>query len=410
MTPFVKTHFKRAALCTSAALGFGFALSASALAAETNADVRLMAQNSSANAAIAQAARPSVKPGFEQFAPKAQSKRTRIDYAIWDEALGNVVLDLGPSSRQRASRPQAQTGTRRVRGHKSAYRLEGSRVTFAYMSDEYREGLTLYRQDLESVASQVDITRLSRDEQLSYWLNLHNTAIIEKIALNYPTQRPSNIRIQVDGTKYSLDDAPFLNVRGTKMSLRDIREQIVYANWSDPKVIYGFYRGNIGSPMLPSYAYKASNLDYVLDRNAREFVNALRGFNQTLNHRNVSEIYEETRPYYFPAFDRDLESHLLKYADEAVKPEIQSGKPFRLDRYDDMISDLSGGQRLASSGLASQGQLSVSYETQRLLAEVQRKQEYLRRRNITGKGVGYVIIEDLVPADQQNDQGESGVQ
>jgi hypothetical protein len=403
----VNIHTRKIRLLAGAALSCAILTAASsAFAADTgdNAPI-LMAQNTLQ--VSAQPIRSSTKAGFSQFAPKSQTKRTTINYDMWDAALANVVLDLGPSARRRAGRPQAQTGTRRVTGHKSAYRLEGSRVTFAYMNDEYRESLKAYRLDLEDIANRIDISRLSRDEQLAFWLNFHNAAMIEMIASEYPAKRPQDITVKLNGQKYPLHDAPFITIRGQAMSLRDIREQIVYPNWSDPNVIYGFYLGDIGSPKMANYAYKAGNLDYVLNRNAEEFINSLRGFNMTLNNRNVSEIYEDVRRFYFTNWDTDLQAHLLKYAKEEVEAEILSGKPFRIDQYDDMISDLSGGQRLASSGRATSGQLNMSYETARLLGEVQDKQEYLRRNNVTKKGIGYVIIEDLVPEDQKTTEQSS---
>ncbi len=343
----------------------------------------------------------TVAPEFSRFAPKAQTKTTRLDYSIWDEALANVVVDFGPSLRQRALRPDAIVGSRRFKGHKSPYRLEGSRVTFAYLNDQYREGLTLYRQELEDLASQIDLTRLSRDEQLAYWLNLHNVALIEQIALEYPIDRPGDIKIRIDGKKVKLDEAKFLNVMGQKISLNDIRTQIVYPNWNDPDVMYGFFRGNIGSPKMSKFAYKATNLDYQLSDNAREFVNSLRGFHEAYDARKVSYIYEEAKPFYFQNWSRDLESHLRQYAERDTVDDLNSGKPFEVDRYEAIIADLSAGNGLGTSASPIAGQRLMSAETRRLLTEVSEKQRQLRIKGITGQPRGYVIIEDLFPEEDE---------
>lgn len=338
----------------------------------------------------------AVSNEFRVFAPGPQTKSTRIDYTIWDEALSQVVLDLGPSLRTRASRPHPNPGTRMITGHKSAYRLEGSRFTFSYITDEYKAGLTEYRRDLESVGTQLDLTSLSKDEQLSYWLNLHNVAVLEQIALAYPTQRPERVKIKVDGKPTPLDEAKFITVKGVKMSPKDIRTQIVYPNWSNPDVMYGFYRGDIGSPILPRYAYDAQNVKYTLEDNGYEFVNSLRGFHESYDKRKVSAIYDEAKPFYFPQWGKDLETHLLKHAKDNVQEEVRSGKPFTIDRYDTMVADLSGGRRLGSSGSPVGGQLNMSPETARMLGEVRRKQENLRGRGEIGQQPkGWVIIEDL---------------
>ena len=350
---------------------------------------------------------PSLAQGFSQFAPKTKTRSTRIDYTIWDEALKDVVLDLGPSTRIRAPKPRAAIGSRMVKGHKTAYRLEGSRFTFAYITDEYRSGLTEYRKDLQTLPSRLDITRLSREEQLAYWFNLHNVAVIEQIAKAYPTQRPSSIKVTIDGRKVKLDGAKFIEVNGTKMSPKDIRTQIVYPNWTDADVIYGFYRGDIGSPVLPRFAYDAGNLSYTLDDNGYEFVNSLRGFHRTLGKRNVSAIYEEAAPYYFQSWDADLTKHLSSHIKEELESDLLTGEPFRVDRYDTMVADLSGGRGLGTSGAPIGGQLSMSAETARLLGEVRQKQDILRGRGEIGQQPkGWVVIEDLYTDDPDTPPAE----
>lgn len=383
--------------CAHAGLAFAANGDNSSANAQTQ---RTSAQQSQMYAQVASSTGLDMSQKFSRFAPQAQTKSTRIDYSVWDDALEAVVLDLGPSTRIRASRPQAASGSRMVRGHKTPYRLEGSRFTFSYITDDYRAGLTEYRKDLQSLPSQIEITKLSRNEQLAYWINLHNVAVIEQIALAYPTQRPSNIRISVNGKKVKLDNAKFIEVNGVAMSPKDIRTKVVYPNWRDANVIYGFYRGDIGSPVLPRDAYDADNLTYTLDDNGYEFVNSLRGFNRTLGHRNVSAIYEEAAPFYFKNWDRDLTAHLSGHIKEELEADLNTGEPFRIDRYDTMVADLSGGRRLASSGTPIGGQISMSAETARLLGEVRRKQDVLRGRGEIGQQPkGWVVIEDLYTED-----------
>lgn len=329
------------------------------------------------------------------FVPRPTGKNVRIDYSIWTEALRDVVLDLGPSTRLRAKSATASIGSRFVRGHTSPYRLEGTRFTFAYITDDYREGLTAYRKDLQDIAQTYDIPSFTKNEQLAFWLNLHNVALIEQIALNYPTERPSEIEIEVGGQDYPLDDAPFIEIMGQSVSLRDIREKIVFPNWSDARVMYGFYRGDVGSPLMPRYAYTSDNLDSILNTNAEDFVNSLRGFNKGRRVRYISKLYEEAAPFYFPRMDDDLEAHLLAYADEEVAEEIRADLPFKIDRYADTVADLSGGRRLGSSGASTGGQ-SISAETAQLLRELNEKRDYQRRRKAIGRSQGYVIIEDLL--------------
>jgi len=337
---------------------------------------------------------------FSIFTPRPQSKKRTLDYSIWDEALEKVVIDLGPSTRLRADSARPSIGTRFVRGHKSAYRLEGSRFTFEFITDDYAQGLTDYRMDLQDVATKYDITTFPKEEQLAFWLNLYNVATIEKIADSYPVQRPDSIKIKIKDQKYTLDEAPFITISGVTLSLRDIRENIVYKNWDNPLVIYGFFRGEVGGPSLQKYAFTGADVNLMLTQNADDFVNSLRGFNLGFSTRNVSEIYQEAAPYFFPNFETDLEKHLKLYANEEVGAEVSKPLPFRIERYDNMIADLSGGRRLGSSG-APTGGSSLSPEILRLLREAQEKREFLIRNDKLKERKGYVIIEDLVPEEDK---------
>lgn len=332
---------------------------------------------------------------FDAFRPKLATDKRRLDYQIWDDILRNIVVDFGISSRIRASRPANITGSRVATGHTSPYRLEGSRIAFGFLNDNYRDVLTQYRQDLIAIANQIDISRLSKDEQLAFWLNLHNVALIEKIALEYPEDVPSTMQIELDGAKVLLDDAKFIQIRGKILSLRDIRENVVFANWSNPIVMYGFFRGDIGGPRMPRTAFTANGLEYQLNGSANEFINSLRGFHEGRKARKVSALYKEAQPFYFPDWETDLAAHLKQFAEGEVLDELAADKPFEFDRYETMIADLSGGQRRASA-LAIEGAGNLPPETARLLAEVGEKQKILSRRGaFTGLNRGYVIIEDI---------------
>lgn len=293
----------------------------------------LMAQNAAPASATAELAR---------FAPRTDaSSAQRFDFEPWDESLSYFVLRMGNSLRESASRPEPLAGSHLVYGHDSALRLEGNRYAFNYVDDETRAFLTAYRQDLESLPAQVDLTRMPRNEQLAYWINLHNVAVTEQIALAYPIPSPEDIK--VGGVP--LDEARFITVSGVSLSPKDIRTRIVYPNWDDPKVIYGFWRGAIGSPSILRDAFTGSNLAVLLDESAREFVSSLRGTQKRGDALQVSRIYEEARPFYFADWPADIRSHLQKYGDEDVAKllAVTSGVEPKIWERD--LADLSKGER-----------------------------------------------------------------
>tara|TARA_B100000678_G_C18189641_1_gene494759 strand:+ start:301 stop:1470 length:1170 start_codon:yes stop_codon:yes gene_type:complete len=295
-----------------------------------------------ANADMAQAISSSGESEFSRFEPEERAGNTRLDWSFYDEALDWFVLYMGPSLRQRAPSTQPIVGTHIRYGHDSGYRMEGNRVAFEYLEGDKITALTEYRRSLEQIGTELDLARLPRNEQLAFWLNLHNVAMIEQIALAYPVGSPQNIRI--DGVP--LDEARFITVAGVAMSPRDIRTRIVYPNWRDPRVIYGFFRGDIGGPSIQELAYTGRNVDMLLGISADEFVNSLRGTQARGDRLRVSTIYEEARPFYFSGGAGDLRAHLAAHAQDDVADLLTKTTNVSMDVSEHDIADLSNGERM----------------------------------------------------------------
>lgn len=283
---------------------------------------------------------------FTQFTPRPQ-KKTKIDYDVWDSLLEEMVLYTGPSTRLHISRPAPVTGSRFSRGHTSRYRLEGNRIPYSKMKPAFKQAISDYRLDLERIGTQVDIAKLSRNEQLAYWLNLHNVVLIEQLSKAYPVRNP--LSLKVGDPPVPLHDAKIININDTKLSLRDIRERIVYPNWSNPKVIYGFHLGDIGSPSIQTSAFLARNVSDLLSWSAGEFTNSLRGFYTRNDRQYISQLYTDVARFYFPDFDNDVSRHLKEFMRDDVKSQILSGVPFKTSRYETIIADLTAGQGSSQS-------------------------------------------------------------
>ena len=329
---------------------------------------------------------------FATFVPNADTRQHRIDYSVWTEALAAFVVSMGPPLRRIPPPEPGPNGTRIRIGHNSIYRLDGAMVGFSLMDREVIANIAQYRRDLEAVADGLDIQSLPRNEQLAFWLNLHNVAMIEKVAEVWPVRQPREIT--VDGVP--LDEARFITVEGVPLSPRDIREKIVYANWKSPEVIYGFWRGEIGGPAMQRQAFEGRDLAQQLERAAREFANSRRGVEKRGDTLHVSRYYAEAAPFFFPDFEADLRTHLAKYAEGPVadmlaKTDVVNAS---LSEYD--IADLSGGYR--ANAFFSNGRLNPA--AVRTLAERQRKLEYIERKL---PRTGTVIFSNIdLPGDPPN--------
>ena len=339
-------------------------------------------------------------PRFETFTPTNAPIDHTIDYSIWDEAMKNLVISMGPSLRETAGAPPSSFGTRRQYGHVSRYRLEGSRIMFSFLDADIISSFTEYRQDLERTADLVDIQSLSRNEQLAYWINLHNVAMIEQIANAWPVRQPREIKI--DGVP--LDEARFITVEGIALSPRDIREKIVFANWRNPKVIYGFWRGEIGGPSIQREAFNADNVARLLDRGARDFVNSLRGTQKQGSTLEVSELFRDVAPYYFPNFEADLRAHLTEYADEETKALLTGTDRIETSVSEYDIADLAGGVREPTyQNIQSADGTQVSFRIPQSMTQLLQQREEKFQRIIREGRTGTVTFSNIsLPGDPED--------
>jgi hypothetical protein len=331
---------------------------------------------------------------FAKFVPRPEIG-TRLDFSYWNTALQWFVLRMGRSLREYEPRPDAQLGSRFTYGHDSSYRLEGNRVAFSLLPPDVIQSLTDYRRDLEMLADSVPIARLGRNEQLAYWMNLHNVAVIEQIAIAYPIKKPSLIRL--GPSNLPLDEAPFITVAGVKLSPKDIRTKIVYANWRDPKVIYGFWRGEIGGPSVSRDAFTAENVGQQLEFLASEFVNSLRGTQKSGDTLLVSSIYLEARPYFFADWPGALRTHIGDHSEEDLAGLLGDTTSVSATLAETDIADLSKGERepqLTNLVVGDQYQgTAVDPAVARLLAERRDKidralRQRLRQGQVTVQPAG----------------------
>lgn len=261
-----------------------------------------------------------------------------IRYEDWDLILSSTVLDVGPSDRRTAGRLLRHSGTSKIKkGNQSATAFEGNRVLFSEFSDEHVESLLAIRKDLEAVPDFIPLEDFDQWDQLAYWYNLHNVAVMYEIAKAYPIKK---IKPLMEGRKAVWDNKT-MSVAGVPTSIRDIEKHVV-TNWDNPLVLYGFFMGTVGGPNVITTAYTGDNVVERLQKNAVRFVNSLRGFRMWSGTARVSEHYK-IGEHLFPNFEEDLMQHLLAYARPDTRRELAKAKAVKIKNYDWGIADLKDG-------------------------------------------------------------------
>ena len=273
-----------------------------------------------------------------------------IDYSDWNRILQSVVMVTGGSDRRPADKVKS-TVSRIPHANPNVTRIEGNRVFYHEFSPEHTTTLVALRRSLEAVSEEISLTDLSRSQQLAYWLNLHNVAVMAAIAEQYPIKY---LRQLIEGTNATWDDKTMW-VAGENISIRDIENHVI-ENWNDPLVLYGFYMGAVGGPNVLDIAFTGNNVRDLLIENAEEFVNSLRGVRFWGGHAKISKLYAMGARY-FLEFDSDVKAHLMRFAKPQLKQKISEFNVFRAASFDWYIADLLNGDTYQGSS----HRVSVSY-------------------------------------------------
>ncbi len=313
---------------------------------------------------------------FSYFGTSQEISAYELDYSLWSFFLQRSVFQVGTPTRRYAMDREPPKGTRLRKGHTGRFRYECNRVSFSLMNRSSVEGISAYRKDLERVGNEIDYTKLSKNEQLAFWLNLHNVLVIEQIATRYPI---GNIRDRQD----ELFDTKLVTIAGIPLSVNDIRYRIVYRYWDDPLVIYGFYHGVIGGPSIQPVAFNGRNVKSLLAFSAKDLANSMRGLTMIRGTLMVSRTYERAKQL-FPDWPKDLISHLRDYARDDVleiMPPPESAK-VKATVYDWQIADLVNAQGLspATDSLVGATGKMPAHGLTFIVDVYQRQEDFLRDR------------------------------
>ncbi|MEE8259088.1 MAG: DUF547 domain-containing protein [Sphingomonadales bacterium] len=279
---------------------------------------------------------------FARFGNSSEGSDLAINHSIWSSVLEATIFVIRPTSHRMASiRNQPRTGTKVSRGSNSPARFESNRVVFHMLQEEHLDLVRKYRGELERLPDLYPLAEFKKDEQLAYWLNLHNAVLFEQLAEHYPISKLKSLRLG-KSKRPALWDEKLVTVEGVALSLNDIQNKILIRHWASPMVLYGLYQGAIGGPSLPIKAFTGENVHNLLKSTAREFVNSNRGFRMRGNKAQVSLTYKWGSAA-FPNWERDVARHLVKFADSSHRAELAGANEFVAKLYDWVIADLTGG-------------------------------------------------------------------
>lgn len=178
---------------------------------------------------------------------------------------------------------------------------------------------------------------LDRDEQLAFWLNLHNAAVLDVVLAHYPVASIRDIDLDPRAAVHGPWTAAELEVAGAALSLADV-EALVLRHWRDPRLHYALHRGSLGCPDLPAEPFAGDGIDARLDAAAMAFVDHPRGVVVDEGRLVVSRLYRWFMDD-FGGDERGVLRHLMAFAAPARAMTLQRFDGIDAYRYDWRLND-----------------------------------------------------------------------
>lgn len=199
-------------------------------------------------------------------------------------------------------------------------------VAYGSVSAADKKSLQDYLNSLQAT----DVTKLNRNEQYAFWLNLYNASTVNLGIKNFPLASILDIKSNALDLKGPFNDK-VAKVNGKSLTLDTIESGIVRPIWNDPRLHYAFNCAAISCPNLGSQAYKGAKINAQLNSAAKAFVNDPRGIRINNGKITASKIFF----WYSEDFGKDEKAvlaHIKKFGSAKLKAALD-GKT-KIDSYE----------------------------------------------------------------------------
>ena len=135
----------------------------------------------------------------------------------------------------------------------------------------------------QSIAD-TDPSTWERDEQLAFYINAYNANTIELVLEEWEVDSV----LEEDGF---FDDEDHM-VAGEEMTLNELENEIIRAEFGEPRIHFLVNCASTGCPPLASYAFTAENLEEAFETHTRAYIQRTSELNRDRGRVYVSQIFE----------------------------------------------------------------------------------------------------------------------
>jgi len=211
-------------------------------------------------------------------------KNEKVDYTIWKSLLQKNVLANG-------------------------------KVNYTGFKDDISKLNTFLR----SLSNTKITSSWTKNDKMAYWINVYNAYTVKLILNNYPV---SSIK-EIDNPWKT----KFFPIDNQLMSLHEVEHEIL-RDFGEPRIHFAINCASRSCPRLLQIPYTSENLDKLLDRQTKEFIND--EFYNTITEYtvNVSHIFDWYRKD-FKATHGSVINFINQYSNVTIANQKEKGyKPY----------------------------------------------------------------------------------
>ena len=126
---------------------------------------------------------------------------------------------------------------------------------------------------LVETLSVTDVSRLDRNEQLAYWMNLYNISTVKLIVDNYPTDSIRDLSTDPI-IRLNVFDKEFIPLGSRTVALNWIEHEQIRAGFKDPRIHFAINCAARSCPPMRQEAFTGKKVQKQLSDQATKFLNA----------------------------------------------------------------------------------------------------------------------------------------
>ena len=136
-------------------------------------------------------------------------------------------------------------------------------------------------QQLRQRLATVDVSSLSRDQQLAFWINLYNVNVAAIVAEKYPVKSIRDLSTDPI-RRLNIFDKKLVPFGAGKISLNNVEHERIRKGFKDPRIHFAINCAAASCPPIRAKgAYTGANINAQLDEQTREFLNGPHGVTVT---------------------------------------------------------------------------------------------------------------------------------